>query len=404
MATLNYKILPARRKSSGKLGIYLAVSHKKEVRYISTEFEIDDESQFEDGKVCYRKDALIMNKRMAYVLSTYQEKLAALDLKRFASCSRLKDELTKQEEENKSMTLEELMDMRINRFKKENRTTSASLNKETKGIITSHLGNPFIKYLTKADVNLLYKKMTDHGYSSSTINIRLSHLKAALNEAIRNKWVKYEDHPFDGFKMPAMTMRLMDVSVEEFQKIRDFKTRKEKLALARDLFLLSFYLGGINLIDLVDADLSGDELRYQRKKTINKKSGENMTCFRIPDEAKALIKVHAPRGKLVWAKRPAQNDYKLRLAYVGTCFALLKKELGIKTQFSYYSGRKTFAQFAFMLGIRTEVIEYCVGQTMKANRPIYNYVRVMQRQADLAIRKVIDYTIDPSSLNLYDVL
>ena len=43
MTTLNYKILPTRRKASGKLGIYLAVSHKKQVRYISTEFEIDEE-------------------------------------------------------------------------------------------------------------------------------------------------------------------------------------------------------------------------------------------------------------------------------------------------------------------------------------------------------------------------
>lgn len=57
MAILNFKILPTRKKSSGKLGIYLAVSHKKDVRYISTEFEIDDESQFDDGRVCYRKDA-----------------------------------------------------------------------------------------------------------------------------------------------------------------------------------------------------------------------------------------------------------------------------------------------------------------------------------------------------------
>ena len=42
MVTLNFKILPNRRKASNKLGIYLAVSHKKETRYITTEFEIDD--------------------------------------------------------------------------------------------------------------------------------------------------------------------------------------------------------------------------------------------------------------------------------------------------------------------------------------------------------------------------
>ena len=93
MATLNFKILPARRKASGKLGIYLAITLKKEVRYISTEFEIDDESQFDNGKVCYRKDAAIMNKRMQYVLSEYQEKLAKLNLNRFENCAQLKEAL-----------------------------------------------------------------------------------------------------------------------------------------------------------------------------------------------------------------------------------------------------------------------------------------------------------------------
>ena len=42
MVTLNFKIFPNRRKASNKLGIYLAVSHKKETRYITSEFEIDD--------------------------------------------------------------------------------------------------------------------------------------------------------------------------------------------------------------------------------------------------------------------------------------------------------------------------------------------------------------------------
>ena len=401
MATLNYKILPARRKSSGKLGIYLALTHKKEVRYISTEFEIEDDSQFENGRVCYRKDAAIMNKRMAYVLSEYMEKLSRIDLRAFATCARLKDELLKPEEEEMTMTLEELMDGRIARFTKEGRTNYARMHKDSKKVILLFLGNPFIGYLTRADVKLLYLRMQEHGYSAGSMQMRLAHLKAAINEAVENRWVKYEDHPFAGFKMPAPGVRLMDVTVEDFQKIRDLKTSSKRIGFARDMFLLSFYLGGINLVDLLEVDLSGEELCYQRAKTRNKKAGDKQTMFRIPEEAKPLIKAYAPNGKLVW---PGKRDYQLRIAYINNCFSLLKKEVGIKGQFSYYSGRKTFAQFAFMVGVKTEVIEYCVGQSVKSNRPIYNYVRVMQRQADTAIRKVIDYTCNPGGFDLYDVV
>jgi site-specific recombinase XerD len=401
MATLNYKILPARRKVSGKLGIYLAVTHKKQVRYISTEFEIDDDSQFENGRVCYRKDASIMNKRMAYVLSQYKEKLEGINVKAFSTCAQLKDELMKSHEEESSMTLEELLSNRIDRIRKEGRENYALMNERSKKVIISIIGNPVIEYLTRTDVNLLMTKMKERGYTSGGIHMKLAHLKTAINEAIENRWVKYEHHPFVGVKLPKIGVRLMDVTVEEFQKIRDMELDNKRAMFARDMFLLSFYLGGINLVDLMEADLNGDELCYQRRKTKHRKTGDTFTTFRIPEEARPLIEKHAPKGKLIW---PGKKDYALVMSYINACFSILKEKAGIKGTFSYYSGRKTFAQFAFMIGVKTEIIEYCVGQTVKSNRPIYSYVRVMQRQADMAIRKVIDYTTNPDGFDLYDVI
>ena len=98
MATLNLKILPNRRKSSGKLGIYISLTFNKEVRYISTNFEIDDIAEFEDGKVCYRRDAAIMNKRLAFILNEYKSKLKRIGTKKFRTCSQLKEALTKSDE------------------------------------------------------------------------------------------------------------------------------------------------------------------------------------------------------------------------------------------------------------------------------------------------------------------
>jgi hypothetical protein len=37
-----------------------------------------------------------------------------------------------------------------------------------------------------------------------------------------------------------------------------------------------------------------------------------------------------------------------------------------------------------------ETLEYCIGQSMKSNRPIFNYVRIMRKHADEAIRKILD--------------
>lgn len=399
MATLNFKILPQRKKANGRLGIYISLTHRRDVRYISTEFEIDDESQWDNGRVCYRKDAAIMNKRMNYVIGLYQEKLDHLDVDMYDTCSRLKNDLIKEEEEETQLTLKDLLDMRVIELKKEGRLSYAKMNEESAKVIIGIIGNPFIAYLTRIDIKNLERTMMNRGYSNGGIQIKLSHLKAAINAAIDEKLVKYEDHPFQGFKMPSPEPRIMDITVHHFQQIKDLKTDSRRINFAKDLFLLSFYLGGINLADLIKVDLSGNQLSYIRTKTKNHKAGERMTVFAIPEEAREIICRIAPNGKIKW---PTKLNYRQMLSYTYRCFTLLKEELGIPGIFSYYSARKTFAQFAFMLGVKTEVLEYCVGQSVKKNRPIYNYVRVMQHQADAAIRKVIDYTKNPDSYEIYD--
>ena len=60
---------------------------------------------------------------------------------------------------------------------------------------------------------------------------------------------------------------------------------------------------------------------------------------------------------------------------------------GINRKVSYYSARKTFAQHGYDIGIEIEKIEYCIGHSMKNNRPIFNYIRIMQEHADKVFRE-----------------
>jgi len=47
-------------------------------------------------------------------------------------------------------------------------------------------------------------------------------------------------------------------------------------------------------------------------------------------------------------------------------------------------------QHGFEIGIPLEILEYYIGQSVKKNRPIFNYVKFMRKHADEAIRKVLD--------------
>ena len=154
----------------------------------------------------------------------------------------------------------------------------------------------------------------------------------------------------------------------------------------------------LNLADIVETEFDNDAVKYIRKKTASKKEGDKIVSFTIPDDAKPIIRKYIKRnGKLDFGYKFSYRNFQ---RYVNYCLKDLASKLGIASNVSFYSARKTFAQFAFDLGIRTEVIEYCLGQSMKENRPIYNYVRVMHRQADAAIRMVIDYTNNPDKYKL----
>ena len=396
MAKIALKILSNRRTASGKIRIYISLTFKQDVRYISTGFEINDESEFEDGQVCYRRDAAIMNKRLAFVLDEYREKLKRIDERKYRNCTQLKEALTKTNEPE-SLSLKELFERRILRLEKEGRKSYASMNRYTLNAVTSVLGNLPIDYLTRQDIKKLDRDFRMRGYAPGNIQMRMTAFKAAINEAIDDGFVKYEDHPFKGYKMPQSTPRQMDITVAEFQRIRALKENEYRLTLAKNTFLLSFYLGGINLADLVKVDLKEPILRYERTKTADHKNGERVTVLTIPNEARELIKWCE---KYEVFKVKTETEYKNLQRYLNKCFKCLAEKVGIKTQFSYYSARKTFAQFAFEIGTPIEVIEYCIGQTMKTNRPVFSYVRVMQRQADTAIGKIIDYTNNPDKYEL----
>ena len=147
--------------------------------------------------------------------------------------------------------------------------------------------------------------------------------------------------------------------------------------MARDLFMLSYYLGGINLIDLMQFNFKNkDTIEYVREKSKNTKKGDKKVSLTIPDEAKPIIKE--------WISKSGKLNFGYKYTYDNF------RKIGIESHVVYYSARKSFVQHGFELGVNLETLEYCIGQSMKMNRPIFNYVKIMRKHADQAIRKILD--------------
>ena len=112
------------------------------------------------------------------------------------------------------------------------------------------------------------------GIGEATNSMMMRHTKTIINKGIKRRLVKYDVHPFVNFQISTSPVREVDISFESFNRLRMADPSERRLKVAHDLFCLSFYLGGINLIDLLGIDFRGiDTLEYVRTKSRNMTRG-----------------------------------------------------------------------------------------------------------------------------------
>lgn len=402
MATLSLTIFKAKVLKDGRHKIRIAVRHKHETSYIITRFIIDSESQFKNGQIVKRPDAAVLNTKLRNLINEYQEKLDSIKHPDLYDCRQLKEILINgvQEEPStfQSLSLEyvrELEESGSIGYSKMIERNSRYLTEFVKGdILLSDITPEIIEGYSRF---LRVKK----GINETTNSMMMRQTKTIINKGIRKRIVKYEVHPFINFKIPSSSVREVDITLESFNRIRQAAPKEKKYRVAHDLFCLSFYLGGINLIDLLQIDFRDTEvLEYVRTKTRNTTVGTRAICFTIPEPAKEIIKEWMNRntGRLDFGYRFSYPNFS---RYLTRSLASLAKELGIDEKVVYYSARKSFAQYASEIGIPDGIIDYCLGHSDKSKGVIRYYTKVRQKQADMAISRVIDYVNNPEKYKEY---
>lgn len=387
MTTLKLAVVPAKVLKSGKHKIRIAIGHKQETRYLVTRFVIDSPSQFRDGQVVDAPYASHINMKLRNLLNTYQEALDKINTNSY-TCSQIAEYLSNYREGTCPFT--DIANEYIGGMIKEGRKSTAQLYQKTTDYFLDSVGHDsMLEGITPRTIKDFDLYLKQRNFSPATRGTHMAHLKAIINYAIKYRKVSYEAHPFEFYEKPDCSVRELDISVDEVRLIRDAEVTEKSLCMARDLFMLSYYLGGINLIDLMQINFKGkDTIEYIREKSKNTKKGDKKISFTIPGEAKPIIKKWMGKnGKLNFGYKLSYDNFR---KYVTKEIIRLADRIGIEKHVVYYSARKSFVQHGFELGIPLETLEYCIGQSMKTNRPIFNYVKIMRKHADEAIRKILD--------------
>lgn len=402
MATLSLTLFKAKVLKDGSHKIRIAVRHKHETCYIITRF-IVEENQFKNGQVVKRPDAAFINTKLRLMMNEYQERLDRISNQNLYTCRQLKDILMNSAVAKESSTFQDVCRKYISELEEEGRKSYASLLERN---------NRYFTEFTKGDILLSditpvliegYSRFlkVKKGVGDTTLGMMMSRTRTIINRGIKRQLVKYGVHPFLNYSISASKVREVDLSIETFNKIRLAHPDERKLRVAHDLFCLSFYLGGINLIDLLQVNFKGtDTLEYVRVKTRNTVVGTRTISFSIPEPAKVIIDrwMNRNTGRLDFGYKFSYPNFS---RYITRSLTTLSKNLGITEKVVYYSARKSFAQYASEIGIPDGIIDYCLGHSDKSKGVIRYYTKVRQKQADMAISRVIDYVNNPEKYKEY---
>lgn len=403
MATLKLTVFKAKVLKDGRHKIRIAVCHKHETSYIITNFIIDSESQFKNGQVVKRPDASMMNSKLRNLLNEYQEKLDAIKNKEIYSCIQIKNIISKSQSEDESATFQQVCIAYENELVEKGSSGYAGLLRQNRKYFTEYVhGDILLCDITPEIIEGYSAFLRKNKKLGETTNgMMMRHTKTIINRGIKKRMVKYEVHPYIDFSIPSSPVRDIDISVETFNAIRKSSPQEKRLRIARDLFCLSFYLGGINLIDLMSYDFrKSEKIEYVRTKSRNRTVGTRVISFTIPEPAMTIIRtwMNKTTGKLDFGYKFTYKNFQ---RYISRSLAALVKSIGISEKVMFYSARKSFAQYASEIGIPDGIIDYCLGHSDKSKGVIRYYTKVRQKQADMAISRVIDYVNNPEKYKQY---
>ena len=393
MATIKLAVLKHTKAKDGTYKIRISIGHKSETHYIVTPYSVNALSEFDKGMVVRLPNAHEINIKLRNILNDYEERLERIPSPDDYTCKELRDLLKSMRPHSSTATFQQVSKQYQKELTEDGRGSYASMLKNSSRLFQDFAGgDSFLSEISTITISEFERWMKRKNVSQTYISMTLSMIRTIVNRAIRMQLVAYNVHPFTYWKRPADPEREIDISVEEVRAIRDAQPRLKKQRIARDIFMLSYYLGGINLIDLLNIDFRGiSVLEYTRHKSRNMKLSDKRISFTVQPEARELIKKWMNRntGRLDFGY---QFSYKNFLAYVTRSIKSLAEDLNLPNykKVCYYTARKSFVQHGFDLGISLEVLEYCIGQSVKNNRPIFNYLKIMRKHADIAFRIILD--------------
>jgi site-specific recombinase XerD len=228
------------------------------------------------------------------------------------------------------------------------------------------------KWLIEAETTFL-----SQGNGLTTLSIYFRTIRAVINQAIREKVTTNENYPFSVYKIKSGTTKKRAISKHTMDIIETITLSDSKKEEARQLFLLLFYLRGMNFWDLALLKLeniSENRIVYVRAKThkqysinINEKAQNILKPYLEGKKRDQYIFPFVTRTEPELIRKDIENarhTFNKYLDKAGT-------ELKIDAKLTSYVSRHSYATIGKKMGVSMAALSESLGHAELKTTQIY---------------------------------
>jgi len=248
-----------------------------------------------------------------------------------------------------------------------------------------HFGSIHFKDVNYSFLKKLEEAHLSAGYGYNSLSVKLRTIRAIYNKAINEEVAKAEWYPFNKFKIKETKTKKRAISKEDILKIESYQPKFGTQEFhARNYFMFSFYMIGMNFTDLAYlkySNIKNNRLEYHRKKTGRFYSLElydkpkaiidiykNNNFIFVPDKSKdryifPIIKREDPED----IRADIYNGLRLLNKYIRR----IGRELDIDAHLTSYVARHSWASIGKALNIPLAVISDGLGHEDLSTTQVY---------------------------------
>lgn len=377
----------------GEYPVVVSVSHNTKTAFIPTGISVEEKNFVGGAKGVYIKripntdeinsqlhSMLIDFQNKACGLKPYElDKMTVTDIKKFL--------LSEQTTLSERPTFIEYARSIENKYKG---STQKLVHRTIEVLCEYWNGRPvFFDDITTGMLRDIDDELAKKGNSLNTRAIYFRHFRAIINRAIDDGITV--NYPFRAFKIKSAAKKKQQMTAESLRKIANmqFDATENLRELARDVFMLSFYLCGVNLKDIYNwkkNKLKNGKICFVRYK-IRRFEPETVEITLQP-EAQALLDKYCGKEYLFSFAEQYPN-YDTFIGNIDKRVRTLREAAGFNELTMYYA-RYTWATIAYEIGIDEKIISRSLGhqETTVAGK---FYILYNWKKTDEANRRVIDY-------------